>query len=175
MAKDGHIGYNNSLMQLVIFFTDRASYSLLLTTVIKILLSLSLLGIYWRYRRNASQKATSDFILEWAFALYLLAFLWLDVLTELTFGILVFTYLLGTLPETVLKNIAKIVFIPYALTHIWITVTGILSFFAPLADLIIDPSLFIPFILIATLGLYGLILWQLNDKLRNQVLSLAKE
>src|SRR5690349_4869481 len=39
MAKEGHIGYNNSLMQLVIFFTNHSPYSVILTTVIKILLS----------------------------------------------------------------------------------------------------------------------------------------
>jgi hypothetical protein len=173
MNKNGHIGYNNSLMQLVIFFTNDASSSVLLTAAIKILLSLPLIGIYWRYRRDKARQATSAFVLEWAFALYLLAFLWLDVLTELTFGIVVFTYLLGTLPKAELKNVARMVFIPYALTHIWITITGVLSFFVLLPDIVIDPSLFIPFILIAILGLYALILWQLNDQLRKQVAKSA--
>jgi len=81
----------------------------------------------------------------------------------------IFTYLLGTLSEQSSKNLARLVFLPYALTHIWITVTGIASFIVPLPDIIIDPSLFIPFILIAMLGLYGLVLWQLNDKLRKQI------
>jgi len=169
MTKNGHLGYNNSLMQLVIFFTNRASYSVLLTTAIKVLLSLPLIGIYWRYCRDATREVTLAFVLEWAFALYLLAFLWLDVVTELTFGIVIFTYLLGTLSEQSSKNLARLVFLPYALTHIWITVTGIASFIVPLPDIIIDPSLFIPFILIAMLGLYGLVLWQLNDKLRKQI------
>jgi hypothetical protein len=166
VAKDGHIGYNNSLMQLVVFFTGRVSYSVLLTIVLKVLLSLQLIGIYWRTRRDPSRTSTPAFALEWAFALYLLAFLWLDVVTELTFGILIFTYLLGTLPDGALKNVVRIVFLPYALTHIWITITSIASFIAPLPDLLIDPSLFIPFILIAMLGLYGLLLWQLYDRLR---------
>jgi len=169
MNKDGHIGYNNSIMQLIIFFSNRAPYSVLLTTVIKILLSLPLIGIYWRYRRDSPREANPDFTLEWTFALYLLAFLWRDVVTELTFGIVVFTYLLGTLPEPGFSILAKLVFLPYALTHLWITVTGIASFIVPLPNLIIDPSLFIPFILIAMLGLYGLVLWQLSDKLRKPV------
>jgi hypothetical protein len=168
MSKDGHIGYNNSIMQLVMFFTNNAPYSVSLTTVIKILLSLPLIAIYWGYRRHTKLVATAGFTLGWAFALYLLAFLWLDVVTELTFGILIFSYLLGTLPGQRLKNIARLVFLPYALTLIWITVTGITSFMVPLPDVIIDPSLFIPFILIATVGLYGLTLWQLWNKLRKQ-------
>jgi hypothetical protein len=168
MMKDGHIGYNNSIMQLVIFFTNRAPYSMLLTTVIKIFLSLPLIGMYWRYRHDPSKEEISAFTLEWAFALYLLAFLWLDVVTELTFGIVIFPYLLGTLPKPGLKILAKLVFLPYALTHIWITVTGIASFIVSLPNVIIDPSLFIPFILIAMLGLYALVLWQLKDKLSKQ-------
>jgi hypothetical protein len=169
LSKDGHIGYNNSIMQLVVFFTNNAPYSVGLPTAIKILLSLPLIAIYWRVRRDAAQQATPDFTLEWAFALYLLAFLWLDVVTELTFGIVIYTYLLGTLPSQRLKNIVRLVFLPYALTLIWITVTGIASFMLPLSDMIVDPSLFIPFILIATLGLYGLVLWQLRDRLRTNI------
>ena len=168
MAKDGHAGYNNSLMQLVIFFTNHASYSLAVTTVVKIVLSLPVILIYLRYRRQTPLQGNPAFILEWIFALYLLAFLWLDVVTELTFGIVVFAYLLGTLPNPISKNLARLVFLPYALTHLWITFTGIASFLAPLPDAIIDPSLFIPFILIAMLGLYGLVLWQLSDRLRKQ-------
>jgi hypothetical protein len=163
LSKDGHIGYNNSIMQLVVFFVNNAAYSVGLSTIIKIILSLPLIWIYWRYRRHEVQETPPGFILEWAFALYLLAFLWLDVVTELTFGIVIFSYLLGTLPGQGLKNTARLVFLPYALTLIWITVSGIASFLLPLPDAIIDPSLFIPFILIATLGLYGLVLWQMRD------------
>jgi len=168
MNNYGHIGYNNSIMQLVIFLTTNATYSVAVTTVIKILFALPLIAIYLRSRRNAPQEANRNLILEWAFALYLLAFLWLDVVTELTFGIVIFTYLIGTLPDQSLKNIARLVFLPYALTFIWVTFSGILSFGVALPDAVIDPSLFIPFILIAMLGLYGLVLWQLNDRLKTQ-------
>lgn len=168
LSKDGHIGYNNSIMQVVVFFTNNASYSVSLTTVIKFLLSLPLIAIYWRYRRQTTHEPAPGPALEWAFAPYLLAFLWLDVVTELTFGIVIYSYLLGTLRREGLKNIARLVFLPYALTLIWITVTGIVSFIAPLPDLIFDPSLFIPLILIATLGLYGLVLWQLMETFRKQ-------
>jgi hypothetical protein len=169
MAKDGHIGYNNSIMQLVVFFTNQAPYSVGITTAIKIIFSLPLLAIFWRYRRAAPNEANPAFKLEWAFALYLLAFLWLDVVTELTFGIVIFAYLSATLSEQRSKSWARLVFLPYALTFIWITISGIASFVAPLPEILIDPSLYIPFILIATLGLYGLLLWQLNRKLLNQV------
>jgi hypothetical protein len=50
---------------------------------------------------------------------------------------------------------------------IWITISGIASFVTPLPDILIDPSLFIPFILMALLGLYTLLLWHLNNRIRN--------
>lgn len=164
LAQDGHIGYNNSILQLVIFLTNHASFSFAVANFLKILLSIPLIVIFWRYRLSTSQEASAAFIMEWVFALYLLAFLWLDVVTELTFGIVVFTYLAGTLPKPELKRVAGLVFLPYAFTHIWITVTGIVSFFVSLPDVIIDPSLFIPFILIAMLGSYSLLLWQLKNE-----------
>ncbi|HSL44474.1 MAG TPA: glycosyltransferase 87 family protein [Anaerolineales bacterium] len=173
IAEPGHIGYNNSLLQLVNFFTNKAADSVGLTTVIKILLSLPLIVLYWQYRRQTSNNAPSGFILEWTFALYLLAFLWLDVVTELTLAIVLFSYLMGTLSNPALKRLTQLVFLPYALTHIWITFSGIASFLAPLPDLVIDPSLFIPFILIAMLGLYGLLLMQLNNKMRDQKVATA--
>lgn len=163
MAREGHIGYNNSILQLVNFFTNSAAYGLFLTTAIKLLLSLPLVWFYWRYGL-AARRRDPGLLLEWAFALYLLAFLWLDVVTELTLGIVIFCYLLGTLPEQWLKTFARVVFLPYALTLLWITFSGIASFVAPLPDILIDPSLFIPFILIAMLGLYSLVIWQLNNK-----------
>ena len=168
ISKDGHIGYNNSLMQLVVFFTESVPASVGITTALKTLLSLPLLAIFWRYRRTSPQEATPALILEWTFALYLLAFLWLDVVTELTFGIVVFAYLSGTLADQSSKALAGLVFLPYALTLIWITFSGIASFVVPLPDILIDPSLFIPFILIALLGLYGLLLWRLKNRLWNE-------
>ncbi len=168
MTNDGYPGYNHSIMQFVIFFTNRTPYSVQLVTVIKILLSLPLLGIYWRYRRHAPHEESSGFILEWAFALYLLAFLWLDVVTELTFGIVIFTYLWGTLSRQSLKTLAGFVFLPYALNLAWVTVSTIMSLAIPLPDVIMDPGRFVPFILIATLGLYLLTVWRLNDRLRGQ-------
>jgi len=162
-------------MQLVAFFTNNAPYSVGLATAIKILLSLPLIAIYWRYRRQAPQEATPGFVLEWAFALYLLAFIWLDVITELTFGIVIFTYLVGTLSNHRLKSMAQLVFLPYALIFIWITLIGIVSFAVTIPALIFDPSLFVPFILIAMLGLYGLVLWQLNDRLRKLHLMYTEE
>jgi hypothetical protein len=170
IAQDRRFGYNNSIMQFIVFFTNYVPFSIRLTTATKFLLSLPLIGIFWRY--GSSRKEVSPaFALEWAFALYLLAFLWLDVVTELTFAIVVFAYLSGTLMEPSSRKLAGILFLPYALTFIWITVTGIISFMVPLPDVLIDPSLFIPLILIAMLGLYGLLLWQMNRRLQNPMVG----
>src|SRR5688572_10579436 len=169
MLKEGHIGYNNSIMQLVKFFTDNAPYSVGVSTALKLLLSLPLIAVLWRYRRYGSTETTPGLALEWAFALYFAAFIWLDVVTELSFSIVIFTYLLGTLSQRRLRNIARTVFLPYAFAFIWITVFSILSFAIPLPSAIVDPSFFIPVVLLAMLGLYGLVLWQLNNKLSKWV------
>jgi hypothetical protein len=169
MIKDGHLGYNNSILQLVNFFTNSAAYSVGLSIALRILLTLPLLIIFWRYRRSAASAATPGLALEWSFALYLAAFIWLDVITELTFSIVIFLYLLSTLSQQRLRNMARIVFLPYALVFIWITVISLLSFAIPVPALIVDPSLYIPVILIAMLGLYALVLWQLAERFRKQV------
>ena len=173
MTEEGHIGYNNSLMQLIIFFTNNAPYSISMTTAIKILLSLPLIVIFQRYRRSASNEATAALLLEWSFALYLLAFLWLDVVTELTFAIVVFSYLQGMLPQRSIKNWARLLFLPYALTFMWVTISSIISFFTSLPNILLDPSIFIPFILITALGLYILLVRQLGYRLRSHVAGSA--
>jgi hypothetical protein len=162
LAEVGHIGYNNSILQVVTFFTNNASYSIGLAYGIKILLLLPLLGIAWSSYRRPGGSVTPGFKLECAFVLYLGAFIWLDVVTELTLGIVLFVYLLGTLSGRKLKIATWMIFGPYALKLLWILVTEILSFAIPLPDVIFDPSLFIPVILIATLGLYVLLLVQLR-------------
>jgi hypothetical protein len=151
------------------FFSNNAPYSVGVSTALKILLSLPLVAIFWRYRRSAPSQATPGLVLEWAFALYLAAFTWLDVVTELTFSIVIFAYLLGTLSQQRLRDIARVVFLPYAFAFLWITVFSILSFAIPLPEAIVDPSIFIPVVLLAMLGLYGLLLWQLNNRLSKQV------
>jgi hypothetical protein len=169
MIKDGHLGYNNSILQLINFFTNNAAYSVSLSIALKILLTLPLIILFWWYRRSAASEATPGLTLEWAFGLYLAAFIWLDVITELTFSIVIFVYLLSSVSQQRLRILARIIFLPYALIFIWVTVLSILSFASPVPAVIVDPSLYIPVILIAMLGMYALVLWQLQDRFRKQV------
>lgn len=161
LIESGHIGYNNSIMQLVAFFTNNAPYKTGLSNGIKVMLLLPLLVILWFRLRRSDGSTTPGFRLEWAFALYLGAFIVLDVITELTLSIAVFVYLLGTLQSQKLKIAACIVFLPYALQMLWILLAQILSFVIPLPGILYDPSLYVPYILIAMLGLYLILLVQL--------------
>ena len=161
LSESGHIGYNNSVMQLVAFFTNNAPYKTGLSYGIKILFLVPLLAILWyRYRRQDG-LITPGFELEWAFSLYLAAFILLDVITELTFSIAIFVYLLGTLQSGKSKIAVCIVFLPYALQMLWILIAQIISFFIPLPTFVYDPSLYIPYVLLAMLGLYVILLVQL--------------
>jgi hypothetical protein len=161
LAESGHIGYNNSVMQLVAFFTNDAPYKTALTYGIKFLLLLPLLIILWFNYRRTDGSITPGFKLEWAFSLYLAAFILIDVITEITLSIAVFVYLLGTLQSRRSKIAACIVFLPYALQMLWILIAQIISFFIPLPAFVYDPSLYIPYALLAMLGLYAILLVEL--------------
>lgn len=160
LAESGHLGYNNSLMQLAAFFTNNAPYKTGLTYVIKILLLLPLLAILWQRYPRLGERISAGSQLEWAFSLYLAAFILLDVITELTLSIAIFVYLLGALHNRKLRIAACIVFLPYALQMLWILIAQVISFVAPLPEIIYDPSLFIPYALLAMLGLYVILLVQ---------------
>ncbi len=157
LANQGHIGYNNSLMQLVFFFSNQAPYGMVLSQILKALLIIPLALLGLDTMRRPHQESNSVIMLEWSFALYLGAFLLLDVLTELTFGIVIYIFLLGTL-QSRFHLMVHLVFLPYALTSIWVITAGLLSLELPLPMLLVDPSLFFPFILLALLGMYAIIL-----------------
>jgi hypothetical protein len=163
LAVNGHIGYNNSIMQLVIFFTNNASYSENLTLGIKVLVLLPLLVVVWLFRQ-LKYPISINLKLEWAFIVYIGAFLCLDVVTELTLGIVILSYLLGTLSNRKLRLIAWVVFIPYALSFLGAMIFQPLFYALSLPYEIADPSLFIPVILIAMLGFYALLFRQMWKK-----------
>jgi hypothetical protein len=161
LTGSGNIGYNNSIMQLVAFFTNNAPYKIGLSYGIKLLLLMPLLVILWFQYRHRDDIITTEFKLGWAFALYLGAFILLDVVTELSLGIAILTFLLGTLMGRTMKIAACILFLPYALQMLWILVAQLISFVVPLPESLYDPSSFIPYVLLAMLGLYAILLWQL--------------
>jgi hypothetical protein len=99
--------------------------------------------------------------LDLAFALYLGAFIWLDVVWEVTLGIAAFTHLLSTLDRKQARICVWVTFLPYALIDLW----QVISFLAfgpdvmlPGPYILTDPSIYIPLVMIVILTFYALLI-----------------
>jgi hypothetical protein len=92
------------------------------------------------------------------------AFIWLDIVWELSLGIVVFTYLLATSNQKASRILICIVFLSYALLDFW----QVLSYLIFGPDVITsrgyvltDPSIYVPLIMIVILAFYVLLLKRL--------------
>ncbi|MEO7840763.1 MAG: hypothetical protein ABIU06_15580, partial [Anaerolineales bacterium] len=163
------LGYNHSLLQTVLYYFGVSEANMQLATVLKLILlvPLGLTGL--KFLRQPAGKAgieVPETALALTFALYLGAFIWLDMLWELSLGLVIFAYLLATSEQKWVKSLLWILFAPYALLDIWRLVSYI-----GLGDNVLyegsyvltDPFLYIPWILIIMLVFYGLLLQKLNS------------
>jgi len=163
------LGYNHSIKQTVVYLLGVAPSVLHLTTGIKVLLLLPLVGVFIRYIFQPIGRpgyTLPTLALDFVFALYLGAFIWLDVVWELSLGIAVFTYLLATSERRWCQVLVWCVFLPYAL----LDVIQVASFAVLGMDVIVpgpyvltDPSIYVPLVMIVILTFYGLLLKRLWD------------
>ncbi len=156
------LGYNHSIMQVAVYAFGANPDVIRLATLAKflILLPLTLIGLRFLRQPAISNQARLDL----AFALYLAAFIWLDVVWELSLGIVLFTYLLATHSNRKVRLAIWAIFLPYALVDCW----QILSFLmfgpdvvAPGPYILTDPSIYLPIIMIVTLAFYVLLIRRL--------------
>jgi hypothetical protein len=172
--EDAFLGYNHSIKQVFVYLFGTRNWVFHLATAVKLLVltPLGLLGL--RFLQNPLERSSNEvpkLALDWAFALYLAAFIWLDVVWEISLGIAIFSYLLATLKQQRIKNLVWIVFLPYALVDL-IQIFSFAFFgmdiVAPGLYVLTDPSIYIPFIMIAILTFYGLLirrLWRATQNL----------
>jgi hypothetical protein len=102
--------------------------------------------------------------LNLTFALYTGTFIWLDIVWELTLGIVVFAYLLAILNSRSAKIWAGAIFLPYALLDVWQVLTFVVLGPAILADGLYvwtDPSIYLPMVMLVILVFYALLVKQL--------------
>jgi len=161
------LGYNHSVKQIVVYLSGISSKALLLADIIKILLliPLGIVGVrhllkpIYRAGRNVPVAG-----LDWAFALYLGAFIWLDMVWELSLGIALYPYLLGTIESRSAKLWVHIAFLPYALLDLWqvgsVTFGG-MDIVLPGAYIATDPTIYFPLIMAMILMLYALLVVRL--------------
>jgi hypothetical protein len=99
-----------------------------------------------------------------AFALYTGTFIWLDIVWELTLGIVVFAFLLATLNSWTSKIWVWAIFLPYALLDVWQVISFVALGPAILADGLYvwtDPSIYLPMVMFVILMFYILLIKQL--------------
>ncbi len=163
----GFLGYNHSITQIVVYLLGVSAESLALATAVKLILLVPLALVGLRCLRRPARRPGIEapiLGLDLAFALYLGAFIWLDMVWEVTLGIAVFTYLLATLERRGDRALVWAVFLPYALVDFWQTVSYLLfgpDVIVPGPYLLTDPSIYLPLIMIVILVFYALLIRRL--------------
>lgn len=162
------LGYNHSIMQIVLYYLGVSPTNMRIATIIKLvlLIPLGLIGLkFLRHPLNQPGDDVPEIALALTFALYLGAFIWLDMVWELSLGLVIFAYLLATLEQKSIKIFLWILFAPYALLDIWRLVSYIALGDAVLyqgAYVLTDPLIYVPWIMMVLLVFYALLLQKLN-------------
>jgi hypothetical protein len=159
------LGYNHSIAQVIIYLFGKSAESFQLALVLKALILLPLAVLALRFVMRTPQVSSPAVLkLDLAFALYTSAFIWLDVMWELSLAIAVFTYLLATTKERNRRVLIWIVFLPYALTDAWQFVSFMIfgpSIIIPGPMILTDFSIYVPLTMILTVVFYGLLVTRL--------------
>ena len=162
------LGYNHSVMQIFLYYFGVSAVNMRIATIIKLILLAPLGWVGLKFLRSPQAKPQNEIpetALALIFAFYLGAFIWLDMVWELSLGMVIFAYLVATTKEKWIKNLLWIVFAPYALLDIWR-----LASYSIFGDKILyqgayvltDPIIYIPWIMMALLLLYALLLQKLT-------------
>ncbi|MBI1881958.1 MAG: hypothetical protein HYR94_27600 [Chloroflexi bacterium] len=165
--ESGYLGYNHSILQIAFYLLGVTPAALRLATGIKVLLLTPLAVVSLRYFLRPTRrpgKETPQLSLDFIFAWYVGGFIWLDIVWELTLGIVVFAYLLATLSSRSAKIWVWVVFLPYTLLDVWQVITFVALGPAILADGLYvwtDPSIYLPMVMLVILVFYGLLVKRL--------------
>ncbi|HSL44459.1 MAG TPA: hypothetical protein VK897_13565 [Anaerolineales bacterium] len=162
------LGYNHSIMQIVLYVFGVSTANMRLATIVKLILLLPLGWITLKFLRNPIKLAGKDVpetALALVFALYLGAFIWLDMVWELSLGIVIFAYLLATSTQKWFRGGLWTLFGVYALLDIW----RLVSYMALGDDVLYqgayvlsDPLIYLPWIIMVLLAFYAILLVRLN-------------
>ncbi len=162
------LGYNHSIMQIVLYWLGVSAANMRLATIIKLILLLPLGWVSLKFILHPTKKAGSEIpgtALALVFALYLGAFIWLDMVWKLSLGIVIFAYLLATSEQKQTRILLWVLFGPYALLDIWRLVSYMAlgdSVLYQGAYVLTDPLIYIPWIMLVLLVFYAILLLKLN-------------
>jgi hypothetical protein len=162
-----YLGYNHSIVQTVVYVVGirQAAFDLALAIRAVLLAPLAFIGLRCLlHPLNRRGSAVPPVGLDLAFALYTAAFIWLDVVWELSLGIALFTYLLATLEDRTTRKLIWTIFLVYALVDAW-QIVSFAAFgdaaIAPGPYVLTDPSIYVPLIMIVTVLFYALLVRRL--------------
>lgn len=162
------LGYNHSVMQIVLYALGVSAANMRLATILKLILLIPLGWISLQFLRKPVHKAGNEvpeIALALVFAFYLGAFIWLDMVWELSLGIVIFAYLLATSEQKGTRVLLWALFGPYALLDIWRLISYIAlgdNVLYEGAYVLTDPLIYIPWIMIVLLVFYAILLFRLN-------------
>ena len=162
------LGYNHSIMQIVLYALGVSAANMRLATILKLILLLPVGWVSLKFLRNPSHKAGNEVpetALALVFVFYLGAFIWLDMVWELSLGMVIFAYLLATTEQKGTRTLLWALFGPYALLDIWRLLSFMAGGDAVLYDgayVLTDPFIYIPWIMLILLVFYAILLLRLN-------------
>jgi hypothetical protein len=165
----GFLGYNHSIMQIIIFVFGNSPENFRLATIIKVILLIPLIVLCVRNLLHPAKRpgyAVPELALGLAFALYLGVYIWLDMVWEVSLGCAIFIYLLSLLDkEKISKVLVWLVFLPYVLIDVWqigsYAILGDQVFTAGGDYIVTDYSIYVPIVMIVILVFYAILIKQL--------------
>jgi hypothetical protein len=161
------LGYNHSITQITTYLLGVSPGPMHLALAIKTLLLVPLALVALNQVRRPVSRAGYDVLqrgLDFGFVLYLAAFIWLDMVWEVSLGIVVFTYLIATCDRQNARGLMWAVFLPYALVDLWQLVNFALfgpDVVLPGLYILTDYSIYIPLSMIVILVFYGILVRRL--------------
>lgn len=166
------LGYNHSIKQVIAYFWGATPGTLLLADLVKLIILLPLGVVSVRHMLNPAGEAGIEvprFALSLAFSLYFAAFIWLDMVWELSLSIAAFAYLLAISTDRRISALLMVVFLPYALLDPLRIAGLVLSFFgsdvvAPGPYILTDPAIYVPLMMIVAIVFYGMLVMKLRRK-----------
>jgi hypothetical protein len=165
--ESGFLGYNHSILQITYYLLGVTPAALRLALTIKLLLLAPLAVVSLRHWLRPARLAGWEaprLSLDFAFALYLGAFIWLDIVWEQTLGVAILAYLLATLEQRRSKILALTIFLSYALLDFWQFITFVFlgpDIIAPDLYIWTDPSIYVPVVMVVILTFYGILVKRL--------------
>jgi hypothetical protein len=159
---DPYLGYNHSIVQTAVYFFGDTSGVQRAAVIFKVVLLIPLAAVavrLLRYPVRQRGEAVPDLSMNLFFALYTAAFIWLEVVWELSLGIALFTYWIATLKRGMVKRWVWLVFVLYALVD-FVQLWSYALIGDPVVEdgpyILTDISIYIPLIMIVTVTFYAL-------------------